>query len=134
MIRRIARCVAAACAGGGLCTACAFAPNQAQAAGRDVVFIKAFYPLDEPRFHCVDVPGRRSRVRTSAALVVHTCKEGIWNLDEHFDPAAVAKGLLRMPEYGLCVTAAASERRSEARARKMRRRRPSELALSRTTA
>ena len=128
MFRRIGRCVAAACLA-AVFTACAFAPNQAQAAGRDVVFIKAFYPLDEPRFHCVDVPGRRSRVNTEAALVAHTCKEGIWNLDEHFDPAAVKKGMLRMPEYGLCVAAASASDGAEARARKVRRRGPSELAL-----
>ena len=108
MFRRIGRCVAAACLA-AVFVFCAFAPKPAQAAGRDVVFIKAFYPLDEPRFHCVDVPGRRSRVRTSAALVAHTCKEGIWSLDGHFDPAAVAKGLLRMTEYGLCVAAAAAK-------------------------
>ncbi len=107
MFRRIGRCVAAACLA-AVFVFCAFAPKPAQAAGRDVVFIKAFYPLDEPRFHCVDVPGRRSRVRTEAALVAHTCKEGIWNLDGHFDPAAVAKGRLRMTEYGLCVAAASA--------------------------
>ena len=104
MFRRIGRCVVVACLAAVL-AACAFAPHQAQAAGRDVVFIKVFYALDEPRFHCVDIPGHRSRVNTAAALVVHTCKEGIWNLDGHFDPAAVSKGLLRMTEYGLCVAA-----------------------------
>ena len=104
MIRRIARCAVVTCAA-AVFVLCAFAPNQAQAAGKDVVFMKAFYALDEPRFHCVDIPGHRSRVNTAAALVAHTCKEGIWNLDGHFDPAAVAKGLLRMPEYGLCVAA-----------------------------
>ena len=94
--------------GGGFCGVCV---RPASGSGRreNVVFIKAFYALDEPRFHCVDVPGHRSRVNTAAALVAHTCKEGIWNLDGHFDPAAVGKGLLRMPEYGLCVAAAAAK-------------------------
>lgn len=92
---------------------CAFAAGAARTAraaeaGGGAVFIKAFYPLDEPRFHCVDIPGHRSRVNTAAALVVHTCKEGIWNLDERFDPAALARGALRMPEYGLCVAAASA--------------------------
>ena len=27
--------------------------------GPDAVFLKAFYPLDEPRFHCVDIPGHK---------------------------------------------------------------------------
>ena len=104
MIRRICRCAAA------VFVICAFAANPAQvhAESKDVVFIKAFYPLDEPRFHCIDIPGHRDRVRTTANLLVHTCKEGIWNLDEHFDPAAVKKGMLRMPEYDLCVAAASA--------------------------
>ena len=107
MIRRIGRCAAVICL--AVFLACAFALNPAQAAGKDVVFVKAFYPLDEPRFHCIDIPGHRDRVRTTAALVVHTCKEGIWNLDGQFDPASVRKGMLRMPEYGLCVAAAAAK-------------------------
>ncbi|MCY3823654.1 MAG: ricin-type beta-trefoil lectin domain protein [Nitrospinae bacterium] len=107
MLRRIGRCVAVTCLS-VVFSILAFAPKEAQAAGKDVVFIKAFYPLDEPRFHCIDIPGHRDRVRTTAALVVHTCKEGIWNLDGQFDPAAVGKGMLRMPEYGLCVAAASA--------------------------
>ena len=102
MIRRIYRYAAA------VFVICAFAANPAQTTEKEVVFIKAFYPLDEPRFHCIDIPGHRDRVRTTAALVVHTCKEGIWNLDGQFDPAAVGKGMLRMPEYGLCVAAASA--------------------------
>ena len=108
MLLRIGRFVVVACLS-VVFSILAFAPEEAQAAGKDVVFIKAFYPLDEPRFHCIDIPGHRDRVRTSAALLVHTCKEGIWNLDEHFDPAAVGKGMLRMPEYDLCVAAAAAK-------------------------
>ena len=107
MIRRIGRCVAAACL--AVCTSLAVFAHDARATGKDVVFIKAFYPLDEPRFHCIDIPGHRDRVRTTAALVVHTCKEGIWNLDGQFDPAAVKKGMLRMPEYDLCVAASAAK-------------------------
>ena len=107
MIRRISRFAAAACL--AVFVALAAFAHQAQGMGKEVVFIKAFYPLDEPRFHCIDIPGHRDRVRTTAALSVHTCKEGIWNLDEHFDPAAVAKGMLRMPEYDLCVAAASAE-------------------------
>ncbi len=87
---------------------CAYLPSgggAAEGAEENVVFLKAFYPLDEPRFHCVDVPGHRSGVNTAAALVVHTCKEGMWNLDERFDLSAVSKGALRMPAYGLCVVA-----------------------------
>ena len=106
MIRRISRCLAAACL--AVVAVLVLSPYQAQGMEKEVVFIKAFYPLDEPRFHCIDIPGHRDRVRTTANLLVHTCKEGIWNLDEQFDPAAVAKGMLRMPEYGLCVAAASA--------------------------
>ncbi len=108
MLLRIGRCVVVTCLS-VVFSVLAFAPEEAQAAGKDVVFIKAFYPLDEPRFHCIDIPGHRDRVRTTAALLVHTCKEGIWNLDEQFDPSAVGKGQLRMPEYGLCVAASAAK-------------------------
>lgn len=71
------------------------------------VFLKAFYPLDEPRFHCVDIPGHKSRVNTERELNVHTCKEGIWHKDELFDPASLKDGLLKMPEYNLCVATSA---------------------------
>jgi hypothetical protein len=80
---------------------------QAPLAGKEenIVYLKAFYALDEPRFHCVDIPGHKARVNTARALSVHTCKEGIWHKDELFDRAALAKGQLRMPEYKLCVAA-----------------------------
>ncbi|MFP6889196.1 MAG: hypothetical protein VCF07_05480 [Nitrospinota bacterium] len=89
--------------------ACLFLPfgaraQAAPAAQGGAVFLKAFYALDEPRFLCVDIPGHHSRVNVAAALVVHTCKEAIWNLDERFDPSAISTGRLRMPEYGLCVS------------------------------
>lgn len=72
------------------------------------VFLKSFYPLDEPRFHCVDIPGHKSRVNVNRPLLVHTCKEGIWHKDELFDPAALKQGHLKMPEYDLCVEAESS--------------------------
>ena len=78
------------------------APSLAQT---DPVFLKAFYPLDEPRFHCVDIPGHKDRVDTARPLSVHTCKEGIWHKDELFAVAALTQGQLNMPHYGLCVAA-----------------------------
>jgi hypothetical protein len=78
----------------------------AQASSRAApVFLKAFYPLDEPRFHCVDIPGHKARVDVGRSLSVHTCKEGIWHKDELFDRAALRQGHLKMPEYGLCIEA-----------------------------
>lgn len=81
----------------------------AAAAQSAQAFLKAFYPLDEPRFHCVDIPGHKARVNTKRHLSVHTCKEGIWHKDELFDPRALTRGHLRMPEYGLCVEAASAK-------------------------
>lgn len=69
------------------------------------LFLKAFYPLDEPRFLCVDIPGHKSRVNTSRPLSMHTCKEGIWHKDEIFDSVPLQGGHLKMPEYNLCVEA-----------------------------
>ena len=83
-------------------------PTALSAQNGSLVFLKAFYPLDEPHFHCVDIPGHKSRVDTSRPLNVHTCKEGIWHKDELFDLAALKDGQLKMPEYGLCVTASSS--------------------------
>ncbi len=74
----------------------------------DAVFLKAFYPLDEPRFHCVDIPGHRDSVDVTRPLSVHTCKEGIWHKDALFDSALVPGGALRMPEYNLCLQAASA--------------------------
>ena len=83
--------------------------TKAQAAAKaskvNIVYLKAFYALDEPRFHCVDIPGHKARVNTARPLVVHTCKEGIWHKDELFGRAALSKGQLLMPEYKLCVAA-----------------------------
>jgi hypothetical protein len=70
------------------------------------VFLKAFYALDEPRFHCVDIPGHKAWVNVARPLSVHTCKEGVWHKDELFDRTALQQGHLRMPEYGLCIEAA----------------------------
>ena len=62
----------------------------------NLVFLKAYYSLDEPRFLCVDIPGHKERVNISRSLTVHTCKEGIWHQDELFDITAVSQGLLKM--------------------------------------
>lgn len=69
------------------------------------VFLKAALPLDEPRHLCVDIPGHGSRVNVTRDLVVHSCKEGIWNLDERFVKFSIAAGDLRMPQYDLCLAA-----------------------------
>ncbi len=73
------------------------------------VLIKSVAPLDEPRGLCLDIPGHRDRVNVKAAMVVHTCKWGLWNHDERFDRVAITRGELRMPAYDLCVGATGTE-------------------------
>jgi hypothetical protein len=85
----------------------------ASGAQAETMFLKAFYPLDEPRFHCVDIPGHKSRVNTARPLSVHTCKEGIWHQDELFESAALKKDQLRMPEYDLCIEASDEQNDAE---------------------
>ena len=73
--------------------------------GASGLFLQAVAALDEPRGLCVDIPGHRDRVRLDAALMVHSCKWSIWNLDERFATDSFKTGELRMPHYGLCVGA-----------------------------
>jgi len=79
----------------------------------NLVFLKAYYSLDEPRFLCVDIPGHKERVNISRSLTVHTCKEGIWHQDELFDVTAVSQGLLKMSEYNLCIEAISLKNNTE---------------------
>lgn len=67
------------------------------------VFVLAQAPLDEARGLCLDIPGHRDRVNVTRALVVHTCKRDIWNLDERFSRTDLDRGVLRMPAYNRCV-------------------------------
>ena len=101
-----------------ICTLSAPRAGAAQTAGENEVYLKAFYALDEPRFHCVDIPGHRARVNVERPLSVHTCKEGIWHRDEIFDRAALSQGLLRMPQYRLCVAVEAATEGAKLRLKK----------------
>lgn len=67
------------------------------------VFLRVIAPLDEARGYCLDIPGHMSGVRIESPLQAHTCKHGIWNLDGRFDVAALENGVIRMPEYDLCL-------------------------------
>ena len=67
------------------------------------VFLRVIAPLDEERGYCLDIPGHMSGVRVESPLQAHTCKHGIWNLDGRFDVAALGTGVMRMPEYDLCL-------------------------------
>ena len=69
------------------------------------VFLRVIAPLDEARGYCLDIPGHLASVRVESALQAHTCKHGIWNLDGRFDVAAPGSGVLRMPNYDLCLQA-----------------------------
>ena len=69
------------------------------------VFLRVISPLDEARGYCLDIQGHIMSVQIESPLQVHTCKHGIWNQDGRFDMDALADGMLRMPNYGLCLKA-----------------------------
>ena len=69
-------------------------------------YIRSALPLDEPRHLCIDLPGHGDRVDLAAAFTVHTCKDGMWNLDQRFAWSEDG-GALIMPQYDMCLAAAA---------------------------
>jgi hypothetical protein len=77
------------------------------------VFLKAAFPLDEPRHLCVDIPGHKQRVRVKGYMMVHSCKEGMWNLDERFEKSSINSNKLRMPHYDKCLAAEKAEEGSK---------------------
>ncbi len=72
----------------------------------DELFLRVVAPHDEPRGYCLDIRGHRDGVRLQSPIQVHTCKNGMWNLDGIFDTAALERGALHMPHFDLCVEAA----------------------------
>ncbi len=85
------------------------APLPAPRDGADrALYLKAALPLDEPRHLCVDVPGHGEAADPDRPLGVHTCKDGMWNLDQRFRWSD-EEGLLRMPQYGRCLAAGEAE-------------------------
>jgi hypothetical protein len=44
-------------------------------------------------------------VRIESPLQVHTCKHGIWNQDGRFGLVGLENGVIRMPNYELCLQA-----------------------------
>ncbi len=67
-------------------------------------YIRSALPLDEPRHLCIDIPGHGDRVNLEAEFTVHTCKDGMWNLDQRFVWTA-GDSALEMPQYGKCLAA-----------------------------
>jgi len=67
-------------------------------------FLRAALPLDEPRHLCVDTRGFGDTPKTDESLWVHTCKDGMWNLDMRFAWSAAGTELI-MPQYGICLAA-----------------------------
>jgi hypothetical protein len=60
--------------------------------------------LDEPRHLCVDTRGFADTPKIDESLWVHTCKDGMWNLDMRFESSAAGTEVI-MPQYGLCLAA-----------------------------
>ena len=77
------------------------------------VFLKSALPLDEPRHLCVDIPGHKDRVKVNGYMMVHSCKEGMWNLDERFEKSSIKSNKLRMPYYDKCLAAEKAEEGSK---------------------
>lgn len=71
-------------------------------------YIRSALPLDEPRHLCIDVPGHGDRVDLGGEVTVHTCKDGMWNLDQRFQWARDGSAL-EMPQYAQCLVASAAE-------------------------
>lgn len=67
-------------------------------------YIRSALPLDEPRHLCIDPPGHGETVNLEADITVHTCKDGMWNLDQRFQWSADGTEL-EMPQYGTCLVA-----------------------------
>ena len=77
------------------------------------VFLKSALPLDEPRHLCVDIPGHKDRVKVNGHMMVHSCKEGMWNFDERFEKSSINSNKLRMPYYDRCLAAEKAEEGSK---------------------
>ena len=80
----------------------------------EALYIKAALPLDEPRHLCVDVPGHGAAADPDRALGVHTCKDGMWNLDQRFRWHGES-ALLTMPQYSRCLAASSASSGAEIR-------------------
>ncbi len=68
-------------------------------------YVRAALPLDEPRHLCIDLPGHGDMIDLEAAFTVHTCKDGLWNLDQRIAWTDDGAGL-EMPQYSKCLAAA----------------------------
>ena len=93
--------------GAALCASAAFAqptgPEPVNGAD-EAMFLRAALPLDEPRHLCVDTRGFGDTPKTDQSLWVHTCKDGMWNLDMRFARSAAGTEII-MPQYGICLAA-----------------------------
>ncbi len=78
----------------------------------EAYFLKAALPLDEPRHLCVDTRGFGDTPKTDESLWVHTCKDGMWNLDMRWTWSAAGTELI-MPQYELCLAALKPEANTE---------------------
>ncbi|WP_420863222.1 hypothetical protein [Algirhabdus cladophorae] len=70
----------------------------------EAYFLRVGLPLDEPRHLCVDTRGFGDTPKTDESLWVHTCKDGMWNLDMRFESSAAGTEII-MPQYGMCMAA-----------------------------
>jgi cytochrome c553 len=64
--------------------------------------------IDAEKGYCLDLEGYASITDTSAPVIVHSCKEGFWK-DGTWRVNYPQEGQIYLPEYELCVAAAALE-------------------------
>lgn len=64
--------------------------------------------LDARKGYCLDLEGYATITDTSAPVIVHSCKEGLWK-DGTWRVDYPAPGQIYLPEYELCVAAQSPE-------------------------
>lgn len=75
------------------------------------VEIRLIADLDEPRGYCLDIVGHQKRAEPAKGIHAHTCYsyQGRLATDQVFDTGALAEGVLRMPDWGVCLTLVRTE-------------------------
>jgi len=62
--------------------------------------------LDEPRGYCLDIVGHQTLADPAKGVHAHTCYsyQGRLATDQVFDTDALSEGMLRMPDWSVCIT------------------------------
>lgn len=76
-------------------------------AGERRVEIVLSAALDEPRGYCLDIVGHQTRAQPSRGIHAHTCYsyQGRIATDQAFDAEELSRGVMKLPDWDVCVTA-----------------------------